>query len=58
LSDARATLTSAPWLEPAPPDVAVRTFDVAFQTMARATGEVVPKPPPRESTQLKVAVHG
>jgi NTE family protein len=29
LSDARATLSSAPWLAPAPADVAVRTFDIA-----------------------------
>ena len=53
LSDARATLASAPWLEPAPPDVAVRTFDVAS-----GTDEFGPKQSLRESTQLKVAVHG
>src|SRR5262249_35436739 len=28
LSDARTSLESAPWLEPAPPEVAVRTFDI------------------------------
>ena len=28
VSDARATLEAEPWLEPAPPEVAVRTFDV------------------------------
>jgi NTE family protein len=28
LRDARATLAAAPWLEPAPPEIAVRTFDV------------------------------
>jgi len=33
LSDATAALVSEPWLEPAPPEVAVRTFDVA-RTMA------------------------
>jgi NTE family protein len=58
LSDARATLASAPWLEPAPPDIAVRTFDVVSQKMAREAGEVVPSSTPRESTQLKVAAHG
>jgi NTE family protein len=35
LSDARATLASAPWLGPATPDVAVRTFDVPSGKTAR-----------------------
>jgi NTE family protein len=38
LSDALATLASAPWLEPAPPDAAVRTFDVASGKTAREDG--------------------
>jgi NTE family protein len=28
LSDARETLMAAPWLEPMPPDVGARTFDI------------------------------
>jgi NTE family protein len=39
LNDARATLASAPWLEPAPPDVAVRTFEVAANKARRDAGE-------------------
>jgi NTE family protein len=28
LSDARETLMAAPWLEPMPPEVGARTFDI------------------------------
>jgi len=58
LSDARATLASAPWLEPAAPDVAVRTFDVASGKTTRPADEFGPKQSLRESTQLRVAAHG
>jgi NTE family protein len=40
LDDARATLASAPWLEQAPPDVAVRTFDVASGNNSCSADEV------------------
>jgi len=32
VSDTRLTLTASPWLEPAPPEVGARTFDVAFDS--------------------------
>jgi NTE family protein len=38
LSDARATLASAPWLVPAPPDVAVRTFDISSSEAVEGAG--------------------
>jgi hypothetical protein len=39
LSDATAALVSEPWLEPAPQEVAVRTFDVARTKGAEAAAE-------------------
>src|SRR5215831_17374874 len=39
LSDANAVLASAPWLEPTPPKVAVRTFDLVSKEIAK-TGEI------------------
>jgi NAD(P)-dependent dehydrogenase (short-subunit alcohol dehydrogenase family) len=41
LGDARAAIESAPWLEPAPPEVAVRTFDVASKEAAKAVGATI-----------------
>jgi NTE family protein len=38
LRDARLALATAPWLVPAPPDVAVRTFDVSADKAAAASG--------------------
>ena len=62
LSDARASLASAPWLEPAPPEVAVRTFDILSsektKATAKAAGEAATKPPLQESTPEKDAAHG
>src|SRR6266849_1706840 len=58
LSDARATLASAPWLEPAPPDIAVRTFEVASDKTAKEASEAGLKPSLPEPTQQKVATHG
>jgi NTE family protein len=62
LSDARASLASAPWLEPAPPEVAVRTFDIRSSgtTAAQATaaGEAAPKPSRQASTPDKAPAHG
>jgi NTE family protein len=39
LSDARASIASAPWLEPAPPEVAVRTFDVVSKRSRRRSSD-------------------
>jgi len=47
-SDAHASLASAPWLEPAPPEVAVRTFDILSGEKTKAAGEA----------RLKLSVHG
>src|SRR5262249_41041697 len=58
LSDARASLASAPWLEPAPPDVAVRTFDVASDKTAKDASRAGVKRPFPEAMQQKVATHG
>jgi NTE family protein len=58
LSDARAAIASAPWLEPAPPEVAVRTFDVASEEKARAIGATRPKPPSRETARKGETAHG
>jgi NTE family protein len=58
LSDASAALASAPWLEPAPPEVAVRTFDVARNKGAEAASANAPQRPPRESTRQGVTTHG
>jgi NTE family protein len=54
LSDARATLARAPWLEPVPADVAVRTFDVAFTKADRSPHASRPKPSTSELAQQKV----
>ena len=58
LSDARTTLANAPWLEPAPPDVAVRTFEVTSKETAKVASEAAPKPSTPELMQQKVATHG
>jgi NTE family protein len=57
LADARATLASAPWLEPAPADVAVRTFDIAANRDVKAPHADGPKPTTSEPAQRKVASH-
>jgi len=58
LSDARATLATAPWLVPAPPDVAVRTFDVSSDKAVKPPNPVDSKPSLVEPTQQKAATHG
>ena len=58
LSDARATLASAPWLVPAPQDVAVRTFDIAAKKEVTASNPAAPGPSLLEPAQQKVATHG
>ena len=58
LSDARSSLASAPWLDPAPPDVAVRTFDVASNGRAKAIDTTGSKPSPREPTLERATTHG
>src|SRR5215470_3676422 len=60
LGDARAALASAPWLEPAPPEVAVRTFDTHSneKTKAKAAGEAAAKPSLQEPTPEKATRHG
>jgi NTE family protein len=58
LDDARATLASAPWLVPAAPDVAVRTFDVAADKAVKAPSAAGPMPTLLEPAQQKVAIHG
>ena len=58
LSDASAALASAPWLEPAPPDVAVRTFDVARSKGVEPVAETREKPSVREPTLQRAATHG
>ena len=58
LSDASAALASAFWLEPAPPEVAVRTFDVARNKGVEAASATGPKPCPREPTRQEAATHG
>jgi NTE family protein len=58
LSDARAALASAPWLEPAPPGVAVRTFDLRADKTAKEPREGGSKPSPAAATQPKVAGRG
>ena len=55
LDDARATLASAPWLVPAPADVAVRTFDVAADRVVKAPNL---KPTQLEPAQQKGGTHG
>jgi NTE family protein len=58
LSDARASIASAPWLEPAPPEVAVRTFDVVSKERATVAGPTAPKPSPGESARQEATTHG
>jgi NTE family protein len=58
LSDARASIASAPWLEPAPPEVAVRTFDVVSKKRAKAAEATGLRPLPRESTRQGATAHG
>jgi NTE family protein len=59
LNDARVTLASAPWLVPAPPDVAVRTFDVTRGEAAKAPSTPSPKPSPTvDPAQEKETIHG
>jgi NTE family protein len=58
LNDARTTLASAPWLVPAPPEVAVRTFDVAADKGVRAPSPSAPKTPLVDAAQQKVVIHG
>ena len=55
LDDARATLASAPWLVPAPADVAVRTFDVGTDGVVKAPNL---KPTHLEPPQQKGGTHG
>jgi NTE family protein len=58
LNDARLALESAPWLVPAPPDVAVRTFDVAADKAVTAANPAGQKSSLSEPVQQKVATHG
>ena len=60
LGDARAALASAPWLEPAPAEVAVRTFDIHSneKTKAKSAGEAAAKPSLQEPTPEKATRHG
>jgi NTE family protein len=58
LHDARLALASAPWLVPAPPDVAVRTFDVTADKAATASSLVAPKSSVAEPAQQKIATRG
>jgi NTE family protein len=58
LNDARATLASAPWLAPAPADVAVRTFDIVSDKAIKAPSRANQKPLPSEPAQQKAATHG
>jgi NTE family protein len=58
LDDARVTLASAPWLAPAPPDVAVRTFDIGSDKAVTASDPTGPKWSHLEPAQQKVAIHG
>ena len=38
VADAQLTLAASPWLEPAPLEVGVRTFDVAHELRAAQAG--------------------
>ena len=58
LSDATAALASEPWLEPAPPEVAVRTFDVARTKGGEATAEDRRKPSFQEPIRPAGTAHG
>ena len=57
LNDARMALASAPWLLPAPPDVAVRTFDVAADKAVVASRPTAPMSTVLEPAQQKGAAH-
>jgi len=58
LSDASAALANAPWLDPASPEVAVRTFDVARNKGTEAAAENRLKPSHREPTRQRATTHG
>jgi NTE family protein len=58
LTDARTTLASAPWLVRAPPDVAVRTFDVTADKAVKAPSPHGPKTLPVEPAEVKDATYG
>jgi NTE family protein len=58
LIDAGTALASEPWLEPAPAEVAVRTFDVARSKRAEAAGRTSPRPLPRETIRQEATTHG
>ena len=58
LSDARAALPSAPWLDPAPSDVAVRTFDVAADRAVTASNQALLDSSLSDPAQQKVATRG
>jgi NTE family protein len=58
LSDATAALASEPWLEPAPSEVAVRTFDVARTKRAEAAPEDRRKPSLQEPIRPGAIAHG
>jgi NTE family protein len=58
LNDARMALASAPWLMPASPDVAVRTFDVAADKTVAASNPTGPMSSVLEPAQQKGATHG
>ena len=58
LSDARSTLASAPWLERAPPDIAVRTFDVSSDGRTKAVDTTGSKASLREPTRERATTHG
>jgi NTE family protein len=58
LSDAGVTLASAPWLVPAPPDVAVRTFDVAADRAVTASNRALLDSSLLIPAQQKVATRG
>lgn len=43
LADAKATLMAAPWLDPLPPEIGARTFDVRETPPARSASQKKPK---------------
>jgi NTE family protein len=58
LSDASTALASEPWLEPAPAEVAVRTFDVARNKGPEPAGPSSPRPFPQKTTRQEATTHG
>jgi NTE family protein len=56
LDDARATLASAPWLKPAPAEIAVRTFEVALAKPAIVAVRPEPISAPSDDVQQRVEV--